>query len=170
MTSLVDGFCANGFVPVRGAFSSDVARECLAAIYDELRARSVDPGDSTTWIHPVVRFPTPKGPSFEAAATSPALWRVYDALLGRGGWTPPRDVGGTVPVRFPSEVDPGDAGWHIDGSFNVNGQWWVNVQSRARALLTLFLFSDVGELDAPTEVLVGSHLDVPRVLALYGEP
>jgi hypothetical protein len=33
----------------------------------------------------------------------------------------------------------------------------------------LFLFSDIGEADAPTEILVGSHLDVPRILAPYGD-
>jgi len=64
--------------------------------------------------------------------------------------------------------DPGDAGWHIDGSYDVDGQWWVNVHSRGRGLLALFLFTDVGDADAPTEILVGSHLDVPRVLAPFG--
>jgi len=63
--------------------------------------------------------------------------------------------------------DPGDAGWHIDGSYDVDGKWWVNVQSRRRGLLALFLFTDVGDADAPTEILVGSHLDVPRVLAPF---
>jgi hypothetical protein len=32
----------------------------------------------------------------------------------------------------------------------------------------LFLLTDVSEADAPTEILVGSHLDVPRVLAPFG--
>ena len=71
-------------------------------------------------------------------------------------------VGGTLPVRFPSPRDPGDAGWHIDGSYDVDGAWWVNVRSRGRGLLALFLFTDVGDDDAPTELIVGSHLDVPR--------
>jgi hypothetical protein len=35
--------------------------------------------------------------------------------------------------------------------------------------LALFLFTDVGSEDAPTELLVGSHLDVPRVLASFGD-
>jgi len=33
----------------------------------------------------------------------------------------------------------------------------------------LFLFSDVGEKDAPTGIRVGSHLRVPRLLAPAGE-
>jgi hypothetical protein len=36
-------------------------------------------------------------------------------------------------------------------------------------LLVLFLFSDVGEDDAPTRLRVGSHLDVARMLASAGE-
>ena len=74
-----------------------------------------------------------------------------------------------IPVRFPSTTDPGDAGWHFDGSYDVGGQWWANVRSRDRALLALFLFTNVGEHDAPTEILVGSHLDVPRLLVPFGE-
>jgi hypothetical protein len=49
------------------------------------------------------------------------------------------------------------------------GQHWVNVHSRERGLLALFPFSDVSERDAPTEIIIGSHLDVPRVLAPLGE-
>ena len=55
------------------------------------------------------------------------------------------------------------------GSYDVDGQWWVNVHSRHRGLLALFLFTDVGEVDAPTEIIVGSHLDIPSILAPYGE-
>jgi hypothetical protein len=33
----------------------------------------------------------------------------------------------------------------------------------------LFLFSEVTEADAPTRIRTGSHLDVPPVLARYGE-
>jgi hypothetical protein len=33
----------------------------------------------------------------------------------------------------------------------------------------LFLFSDVGELDAPTRIRVGSHLEVARMLAPAGD-
>jgi len=43
----------------------------------------------------------------------------------------------------PSQADPGDAGWHIEGSFDVGGEWWVNYRSRGRGLLALYLFSDV---------------------------
>jgi hypothetical protein len=45
----------------------------------------------------------------------------------------------------------------------------VNVTSRGRALLMLFLFSDVGIDDAPTRIRVGSPMDMARFLAPAGE-
>jgi hypothetical protein len=76
-------------------------------------------------------------------------------------------------VRFPSVSDPGDTGWHIDVSFGHEDpdfmSWRANVSSKGRALLMLFLFSDVSELDAPTRIRVGSHLDVARLLAPAGD-
>jgi hypothetical protein len=82
-------------------------------------------------------------------------------------------------VRFPHSDDPGDAGWHVDVSFpgddcDPNEQhdfsaWRVNATSRGRALLMLFLFSDVGTSDAPTRIRVGSHMAMARFLAPAGE-
>jgi len=169
MADLVEEFSRDGFVAVRGAVAPEVVRACVAVIHDELRARGVDPDDAATWTQPVVRIPCPEGPAFAAAGTSPALWRMYDALLGPDRWVRRQGVGGSVPVRFPGTDDPGDAGWHIDGSYGAEGEWMVNVHSAGRGLLALFLFSDVRDDDAPTEILVGSHLDVPRVLAPHGE-
>src|SRR5260370_18026822 len=72
---------------------------------------------------------------------------------------------GTFPIRFPSPDDPGGTGWHIDSSFppetgdsNDFLNWRVNVTSKGRALLMLFLFSDVRENDAPTRIRAGSQL------------
>lgn len=164
-----EAFLENGFVVIRGAIAPSVLRECIEIIESELRRHDVDPHDPETWTKAVVRFNCPEGPPFARAGTSPALWEMYDALLGSGRWVPRQGVGGTLPVRFPSTQDPGDAGWHIDGSYDVGGQYWVNVHSRERGLLALFLFSDVSERDAPTEIIIGSHRDVPRVLAPFGE-
>jgi hypothetical protein len=170
MTDLIERFIEDGFVAVRGAVAPDVVRACRNVINDALRTHSVDLDDPATWTQPVVRIPCPEHPAFAAAGTSPALWRTYDALLGPDRWVKRQGVGGSIPVRFPSTDDPGDAGWHIDGSYAVDGQWWVNVNSRERGLLVLFLFSDIGDDDAPTEIIVGSHLDVPRLIQPYGEP
>lgn len=165
----IEDFCEKGFVVVRGAVAAETVRACRRVIEVELRARSVDPDDPATWTEPVVRLPCPVGPEFAAAGTSPALWKTYDALLGAGRWVQRQGVGGTIPIRFPSSKDPGDAGWHIDGSYDVGDEYWVNIYSRYRGLLALFLFTDVTDDDAPTELLVGSHLDVPRVLVPHGE-
>ena len=109
---------------------------------------------------------------------TPVLHDAFDRLVGKGHWEP-RDGLGTFPVRFPHPDDPGDAGWHVDASFlgddcDPNEQrdfsaWRVNVSSRGRALLMLFLFSDVGEDDAPTRIRVGSHMDMARFLEPAGE-
>jgi len=170
MESFINHFVTDGFLVARGAVAPDVVRACRDAIENELRALSFDTHDPRTWTDPVVRIPCPDGPAFAAAGTSPALWRMYDALLGPGRWVQRQGVGGTIPVRFPSRKDPGDAGWHIDGSYDVDGKYWLNVHSRYRGLLALFLFTEVDDDDAPTEIIVGSHLDIPRILAPYGEP
>ena len=169
MTASLDDFLDDGIVVVRGACAPDIVRACADALEGDLRARGVEPRDPTTWTAPVVRIVCPYGPAFAAAGTSPALRDVYDHLLGAGRWIEHQGVGGTVPVRFPGTQDPGDAGWHIDGSYDVDGRWWVNVHSRGRGLLAPFLFTDVGDDDAPTELIVGSHLDIPRLLLPYGE-
>ena len=77
---------------------------------------------------------------------------------------------GTFPIRFPHPDDPGDAGWHVEGSFvGAGGESRLNLRSRGRALLMLFLYSDVGPADAPTRVRVGSHLDVAPLLEPHGD-
>ncbi|MGU3583017.1 hypothetical protein ACLBYD_07450 [Rhodococcus sp. C26F] len=163
----VDRFVEDGFVVVRGAVPLDTVVQCRAALWHEIDA---DPDDPATWTRPVVRIDWMSDPPFVAAANTPVLTETYDRLVGRDRWIPPRGLG-TFPVRFPHVDDPGDTGWHIDGGFYVPGENWpyVNLVSRGRGLLMLFLLSDVGPDDAPTRIKVGSHLDVPRYLAGHGE-
>ena len=101
---------------------------------------------------------------FRLAVNTPRLHRAFDELVGAGRWLP-RGSLGTFPIRFPSDAAPGDDGWHVDASFaGENGEWRINVASHGRALLMLFLFSDVGDADAPTRIRVGSHRDVAKLL------
>jgi hypothetical protein len=51
----------------------------------------------------------------------------------------------------------------------VSRQPGIGLLSKGRALLLLFLFSDVGDDDAPTRIRAGSHLTVARRLAPAGE-
>lgn len=156
----VEQFERDGYVAVRGAVDPDIAAACRDAIWEALAGQAT---------RPVVRVACPEGGPFEAAGASPALWSAYDTLIGPGRWSKRRSVGGSVPVRFPSEEYPGDVGWHIEGSYEVGGEYWANVRSRARGLLALFLFNDVGDDDAPTRMAIGSHLAMPSILATAGE-
>lgn len=160
----VDQFITNGFVCLRGAFPHPVAEACVQRIWTKIQPEA---GSPETWTQPVIRHPSWDEEPFDQAVNTPHLHAAFDRLVGRGRWRPRRHPGLFV-IRFPSADDPGDAGWHIDGSFDVGGEWWVNLSSRERALLMLLLFTDVGPDDAPTRILVGSHLDVPPVLAPIG--
>jgi len=163
-----DAFVADGFVAVRGAVPADVLLACQNEIWSALSDLGVLRDDPSTWRAPVVRIPCPDSEAFAAAGTQPVLWEAFDQLIGEGRWWRRRGVGGTIPVRFPSQADPGDAGWHIEASFDSGGEWWVNYRSRGRGLLALYLFSDVDADSAPTRVRPGSHWDAARVLRPHG--
>jgi hypothetical protein len=165
----IDEFRRDGYLAVRGAFSAATAQACREAIWAALAEDGVHRDDRSTWTRPVVRVNCPEGAPFTEAGTAPALSQVYDRLLGAGRWVRREGVGGTVPVRFPSEEYPGDAGYHIEGSYHgPDGRYWTNVRSRSRGLLALFLFSDVGPDDAPTRLIAGSHRFIPPLLRQYG--
>jgi hypothetical protein len=165
----IDAFVSDGFTAVRGAVPGPVLDACRAEIWSALAARGVRLDDPLTWRDPVVRITCPDTPAFAAAGTQPVLWEAFDQLIGAGRWWRRPGVGGTIPVRFPSRADPGDAGWHIEGSFDHGGEWWVNYRSRGRGLLALYLFSDVDAGSAPTRVRPGSHRGAARILQPAGQ-
>jgi hypothetical protein len=171
----IQQFIDDGFVRIDEAFPRQLADACRTILWRDLPC---DPDEPKTWTRPVVRLGWYGDPPFREAANTFLLHAAFDQLVGRGRWRPRTNLG-SFPVRFPSDEDPGDAGWHIDTSFpgphsNLEerhdfSDWRANVTSRGRALLMLFLFSDVGESDAPTRIKAGSHLDIARVLAPAGE-
>jgi hypothetical protein len=168
-------FIQNGFVRIDRAFPRQLADQGRAILWRDLPC---DPDDPASWTRPVIRLGYYDNAPFKTAVNSPLLYAAFDQLVGKGRWRPRTNLG-TFPVRFPSPDDPGDAGWHVDVSFpgedcdpneqTDSSSWRVNVTSRGRALLMLFLFSDVGERDAPTRIRVGSHFDMARFLAPAGE-
>ncbi len=165
-------FIPDGFVKIQGAFPRELADQSRSILW---RDTGCDEADPTTWTKPVIRLGMYEQAPFARAANMPVLHQAFDQLVGPGRWRPRSDLG-TFPIRFPSPDDPGDAGWHVDSSFppdlgdtNDFLNWRVNVFSKGRALLMLFLFSDVGESDAPTRIRVGSHLDVARILSPAGD-
>lgn len=163
---LVRRFVEDGFIRIDGAFPRALADEGRELLW---RDTGCDPDDPATWTKPVVRLGDYPQEPFRRAVNMPVLHEAYDRLVGAGRWLP-RGSLGTFPVRFPSDEDPGDAGWHAEASFpGEDGSWRLNLRSKGRALLMLFLFSDVGDDDAPTRIRVGSHLDVPRLLEPAGD-
>ncbi|BAK68205.1 hypothetical protein SLG_35300 [Sphingobium sp. SYK-6] len=162
-------FVRDGFVRIDAAFSTGIAQEARTILW---KATGCNPDDPSSWRQPVVRLDQFDQAPFREAANSPVLHSAFDQLVGEGRWLP-RGGLGTFPVRFPSEADPGDDGWHIDVSFGYDNPdfmaWRANVSSKGRALLMLFLFSDVGVEDAPTRIRIGSHIDVARQLAPAGD-
>lgn len=166
----VQQFIQDGYVRIDGAFARQLAEEGRTILWHDLPC---DPHDRTTWTQPVVRLGWYAQEPFRKAANTPVLHAAFDQLVGKRRWRPRTNVG-SFPVRFPSREDPGDAGWHVDVSFPPHARvpggnddfssWRANVASRDRALLMLFLFSDVGCQDAPTRLLVGSHREIARLL------
>ncbi|MCQ4083112.1 phytanoyl-CoA dioxygenase family protein [Streptomyces sp. RB6PN25] len=163
----VERFVTDGFVRVPEAFPRSVAEECRAILW---RDTGLDPDDPATWTRPVVRLGGYGNEPFRRAANTPRLHGAFDQLVGAGRWVP-CDGLGTFPIRFPHPDDPGDAGWHMDASYVPEGEheYWLNLRSRGRALLMLFLFSDVDADNAPTRIKAGSHLDVPPFLEPAGD-
>ena len=168
----IEQFVERGFVRLHRAFSRDVASRGREILWKDT---GCDPADRSTWTRPVVWLWDYDQEPFCQAVNTPLLHAALDQLVGKARWKPRHSLG-TFPVRFPSNEDAGDTGWHVDASFpgensapNEFSSWRVNVNSRGRALLMLFLFSDVGEQDAPTRIRVGSHLAVARILEPAGE-
>jgi len=168
----IQEFVENGFVKIDDAFSRDLAGECRRILWQKL---GLDPNDPADWQEPVIRLADYERQPFDQIVNTPRLHSAFDQLVGKGRWRPRADTG-TFVIRFPCKGAPSDTGWHIDSSFpdedsttNDYTTWRVNLRSRGRALLMLFLFSDVGPEDAPTRVRVGSHLMVPPLLEPFAE-
>ena len=169
----LDAFVRDGYVAVRGAVDADTAAACRELIWAAMERRGVRRDAPGTWPPLVAGMDDLAGEPFAAAYLAPALTAAYDELIGPGRWQPWADMGESVVVRFAAEGKRANAGYHIEGSYpppdGDPSRYWVNIRSRARGLLALFLFTDVGRDDAPTRLLCGSHLAVPQFLAPYGE-
>ncbi|RDE08784.1 phytanoyl-CoA dioxygenase family protein [Pelagibacterium lacus] len=168
----IESFIADGYLRIDDAFPKALADEGRAILW---RDTGCDPDDPSTWTRPVIRLGGYADKPFREAANTPRLHAAYDQLVGADRWLTPQGLG-TFPIRFPSPEAPGDDGWHIDASFTLPTDdpndffsLRANVKSRGRALLMLFLFSDVGEDDAPTRIRVGSHMAMARFLLPHGE-
>ena len=165
----IEQFVTDGFVRIDEAFPRALADAARKVLWRDL---GLSPDDPAGWTRPVIRLGMYSEPAFVEAANTPVLHTAFDQLVGPSRWAPCGAMG-TFPVRFPSADDSGDVGWHVDAGFAWDDpdfmNWRVNVASRGRALLMLFLFSDVDEDDAPTRIRAGSHASIARRLAPAGE-
>lgn len=162
-------FIELGYVKIESAFTTEIAAECRAILW---KAIQLKPDQPETWTQPVIRIGELGLEPFKNAVNTTILHQAFNQLAG-DNWVP-RNTLGTFPIRFPSKIPAGDTGWHVDSSFPGDDphnymKWRINVHSKGRALLMLFLFSDVTELDAPTIIREGSHLDVAKLLKEQGE-
>lgn len=168
-TDQVQSFIDDGFVKIEHAFGTDLAKQGRDALWAEM---GLSPDRPEGWVQPVVRLGFKTLRPFVDAANTPRLHNAYDQLVGKDRWLAPNGLG-TFPIRFPSPESPGDDGWHVDMSFGTDNpdfmEWRANVKSSGRALLMLFMFSDVGPKDAPTRIRKGSHAVIARELLPYGD-
>ncbi len=100
-------FVTEGITVIRGAVAPEHIAVCVKELEAELRTLGTHVDDPGSWLRPVVRFGCLKSEAFAAAGTSPKLWEAYDILIGPNRWRRRQGVGGSIPVRFPSPVDPG---------------------------------------------------------------
>jgi hypothetical protein len=169
MQDQVESFIRDGFLKIENAFPQALVSQVCEIIWRDAACTS----DPASWRAPVIRLGEYTQEPFVQAANTPILQQAYDLLVGKGRWAPRMSLG-SFPLRFPHSEPPQDDGWHVDASFpgpNPNDymSWRINVHSKGRALLMLFLFSDVSENDAPTRIRAGSHQDVARILEPFGE-
>lgn len=169
-TAQIDQFIHQGFIAIPEAFSKALASECLDILWEQTGCSR---HDRTTWTKPLIRLGELSNKPFQKAVNSEVLIDAYNELVGLDRWIARRSLG-SFPIRFPSKMDTQDTGWHVDASFPGEDptdymSWRINVYSRGRALLMLFLFSEVDENDAPTKIRVGSHREVAKMLQPHEE-
>ena len=167
--SPVESFIEQGYLRIDEAFPRTVAEQAVEILTGDIAGF----GDPSSWTEPVVRLGEYAQEPFVAAVNTEVLHAAFDMLVGKGQWLRRRSLG-SFPIRFPCAKAPVDDGWHIDASFPGCDpadylSWRINVHSKGRALTMLFLFTDVGESDAPTRLKAGSHVDVARTLVPHAE-
>ena len=168
--SQIERFIRSGFLRLEEAFPQPLAAAAREILWKDL---PVDRNDRSTWTEPVYRLGMYRDAPFVESARTPRLRAAFDQLVGAGRWQPVREMG-SFPVRFPHDRASGDTGKHVDASFPGADpadylQWRINARSRGRALLMLFLYSDVGSADAPTVIYPGSHRAVADLLRPAGK-
>jgi len=150
----IDRFIRDGYIMLRNAFPSDVAARGRDHVWTQLQEKQDDP---STWTEPMRHLQTVYFESPFDEILNDRIRKAVDELTGAGR-ADPHGFFGWWPVLFPGFEGPG--GWHVDGS-----NFQHRLCAREQALVTLYLFSDIGEGDGGTAIARGSHHAVARIIA-----
>ena len=165
----IEQFISDGFVRIDQAFPRE-ARTRLERFSGRRQgaARTIPrPGRSPSSDWACSRRRRSSKPRTRHGCTPPSIsWSVRDAGVDRQRWGP-SPCGSLLP-SIPATLDGTSTSASAPDTPDFMS-WRANIHSKGRALLMLFLFSDVGERDAPTRIRVGSHADIARQLAPAGE-
>jgi len=156
--SEIEQFISDGYVVLRRAFSREVAEECRKFVWNQVPLWD----DCTTYGQPMVQIRKGFGRAPFNQIMNERLASGWDQIVGIDRWRGPQ-VYGWWSLLLPGF--PGPGGWHVDGGqFRTNG----HLTDHHHALVTLFLFSDVGPGEGGTAMMRGSHLTVARAIADAG--
>jgi ectoine hydroxylase-related dioxygenase (phytanoyl-CoA dioxygenase family) len=149
----IQQFLNDGFVMLRGGFSRELAERGREYVWAKT-GLSVD--DPSKWTESMIHIQEAfrDGPFGEIV--NDKIVAAVDELAGEGR-AYVHDFFGWWPVLFPGFEGPG--GWHVDGS-----NFHHRLESKEQALVTLYLFSDIGPGDGGTAIFPGSHHSVARIL------
>jgi hypothetical protein len=156
-------FVARGFIKLENCFSRDAAASLTGTMFQRL---GYDPNDRSTWTKGRVHMPTLN--SVEIKTFAPSAWDAMCQLCGGedrvqqparwgDGFIVNLNDGAAQPWQPPS---PDVKGWHKDGDFFMHF-----LDSPEQALLTIVLWSDVGEQGGGTFLACDSVPKVARFLA-----
>jgi phytanoyl-CoA dioxygenase PhyH len=156
--SEIEQFTSDGYVVMRGAFSPEVAEECRRFVWNQVLLWE----DCTTYGQAMVQIQQGFGCAPFDRIMNERLASAWDQIVGVDRWRGPQ-VYGWWSLLLPGFQGPG--GWHVDGGqFRTSG----HLTDHHHALVTLFLFSDVGPDEGGTAMIRGSHLTVARAVADAG--
>ena len=137
---LVERFLEDGFVKIEGAFPPRVAESCARLLW---RETGYDPDDPGTWKDPCTGGRDGTGP-VRRRGQLPGLHEAFDLLVGERRWAAAL-LARHLPAAVPARGGTGRRGLAHRGQLPPRRRdlAYTNLRSRDRALLMLFLFSEV---------------------------
>ena len=151
----VQRFERDGYLVVRQAFAREDGLAMERRWWQELEdAHGIDPDDRSSWHQIPGDLKVAKRDPAQARMLTDRVRGVFDALLGPGAWSPPRDWGRAI-VTFPEagDWDVPTRLWHWDNPCEPH-------LDRLRGLFVLSFIGSVAPGGGGTVILSGS----PRLL------